>query len=319
LKKQQIALLALLTLAMALTIACGTSSTTPQFTKMAFLSSRTGTTSLFVANLDGSGAAAVPGSDNSYSPSISANFKKIAFIFDGDATVQNADGTGQVVLNTDGSSYFVRLSPDASHAMFSENTPSAWHLWVSKIDGSSKIELTAPTQAPLAPTTECFSGNFSPNGSQVVFICWIDGSYSMYTANADGTNVKTVMADAGQYIDTPSFTPDGKKIVFYSSGNFESPSHRNGKSAQGLPAHGSHAKGNGEVTWGITSVNLDGTGSAMLVPGSYESMILNSNLYYTAYDDNLSLYQVYKANTDGSNAVSVSDGNSDDYLGLTQD
>ena len=316
-KKQSI-LFALLILAIAATTACGNSTSVPTFAKIAFLSNRTSTpaTRLFVAKLDGTNVTPVPNAPNGYTPSISADFKKVAYQLNGNVFVENVDGTGQAQLTTSNSSNFARISPDGKKIVYSDNS-AAFHLWISNIDGTAKLDLTPST---LGSTGQCRAGGFSADSSQVVMTCF-DGntnSFGMYTTKTDGTGVKTVIHSTNVSLDTPSFTPDGKKIVFFASGSLTAGASVGVVAFTPGIRHALQARQKGSVipTFGVTSINLDGTGATLLVPGSFESLILNSTLYYTLHSGKFN--QIYKANVDGTNPVSISDGTSSDYLGQSQ-
>ena len=318
--KQQIALLSLLTLAIGITVGCGNSNTVPVYSKVAFTSNRSATpaTLLFVSKLDGTGITPIGNFSSVHSPSTSADFKKIAFTSSNNAFLAKADGTGQTQLTTNSQAYFARISPNGKKVMYSDFSSSPVAFTISNIDGSGKVNLTPSTLG----NGGCYSGGFSADSSLVVLACY-DGkanSYDLYTMKADGTNSKVVIQSGNTLLDTPSFTPDNKKIVFYAGGPI-SAAHANGGVSFTTEIHSKfHPRQQGTLipTNGVTSVNVDGTGATLLVPGSFESMILNSTLYYTFYSSTLSQNQIYKSSVDGTNAVSVSDGTNADQLGLAQ-
>jgi len=295
LKKQTAILLTLLTLAMMLTAGCGDSHSVPPFTQVAFLSNRTvvPVTNLFSSKLDGTSVTPVPlTGSNAYYASLSADAKKVAFYLQSDAWVQNADGTGVLNLTTNSSSAsevnFVRISPNAKQVIYGENNDE--HLHIINVDGTGDVDLT-----PTLPTgmTDCYSAGFSSDNKKIAFVCEGAGVFGIYTVKPDGTGTTTVTATRTVWTDLPSFTPDGKKIVFVGFDTTNS-------------------------VYDVESVSLDSSGNAVLVSNTYEAVVLNSTLYYTFNDTNLELNQVYKASLDGTNAVSISDGLHDDYLGLAQ-
>lgn len=68
------------------------------------------------------------------------------------------------------------------------------------------------------------------------------------------------------FFDTPSFTPDGKKVVFFARGPVTGAAER-GVRASFTPGarrgEGARQAGSGTSTWGITRINLDGTGATL--------------------------------------------------------
>ena len=282
-------LLTLLTPIAALITGCGDSnSAVPQFTQMVFLSDRTVAppTALFIQKLDGTGVTPVPSTaGNPYYISVSADATKVALYISGDAWVQNADGSGALQLTTTGNNDFVRISPDGKKVVVIDGSPT--HVSIIGVDGTGRLDLTPTLPASM---TACYSAAFSADSKQIAFVCEGSSVYGIYTVNADGTGTATVSDTRTVWTDLPSFSPDNKKIFFIGQGQGENDD--------------------------FESVNLDGSGGTVILPDTYEAVILNSSVYYTFYSTQLSLYQVYKAGLDGSSPISLSDGLHEDYLGL---
>jgi Tol biopolymer transport system component len=284
--KTQPTLLFLAILAMFLTVACGDSHSVPQFTKLAFLSNRSASpaTPLFSAKLDGTSVTAIPSTNNSvYYPSYSADFQWIAYYSQGDAWVQKADGTGLLQLTNTANNNFVRIFPNGKKVLYTDN---AGHVQTIHVDGTAATDLT-----PTLPTgiTDCYSAGFSADSSKIVIACEGASVWNIYTLKSDGTGLKLVLSRTA-WTDTPSFSPDGSKIYF----------------AADVASNTS-----------IESVNIDGTGEIVIIPVSYEAIVLNSSLYYSFYNTGLGMTQVYKSKLDGTSPTSISDGTSTDYLALS--
>jgi len=303
LKKHSSTLLVLLSLAIAITVGCGDSHSVPKFTKVAFMSNRTVSpaTAMFTSNLDGTNVTPIPFSTTNVDfLSVSADGKKAVFSSSNNVWAENTDGSGQNQLTTSGQAYYPKISPNGKKIVYGEydTTVSTYVEWIANFDGSGKVNLTATMPSGM---TECYEGNFSADSSQVVFLCYGAGTYGLYTAKTDGSGVKTVLT--GSSMNFPSFTPDSKKIVF--TGNVTTAAIR---------AFGARHSGAGSSSmFGVGSVNIDGTGEALLVPNADEVIILNSTLYYV----NSCTFpeQIFKANLDGTSAVTISDGvNSDDLF-----
>lgn len=324
LKKYQITFVVLLALAAAFTVGCGDSSKVPTFTKMPFISNRTvdPATPLFVANLDGTNVTGiVTNSDGVYSPSISADLKVVAYSSASEIWVTNATGSTPVQLTNNVAnnfySFYVKVSPNGSKLLYSRYDGTTWHIRTMNPDGTSDVDLT-----PTLPSgmTQCYSGSFSADGSMIVFTCDGQSTSGVYLMKADGSSVTTVFTENG-FLDSALLTPDGSKVIFvdYNNGPVADAARRNLKIFPHRAFHPQVVADSPAPFTGLVSVNPDGTGMATVAANAYEGIILNSNLYYTIYDSNLSFDQIYKSNLDGSSAVSISDGTSDDYLGVSAD
>ncbi|HSS98109.1 MAG TPA: hypothetical protein VLK33_13810 [Terriglobales bacterium] len=309
----------------AIAVGCGGGNTT--FTKLPFASDRTpSSTSLFVMNLDGTNVTAVTNvpANDFWSPSISANHKKVTFLSAGNVWLINADGTGKTQLTTymDDSSdnystaYYAQIAPNAKTVLYgARDNNGVYSMWSMNVDGTGKTNLTATLPTGMLG---CFEGSFSANSKKIAFACYNNTSYGIYVADADGSHQDVVIpSSSGVYAYLPMFSPDGKKILFYGSNvggdirsNFES-SHPRAHLA--VTPHGN--SGN----WGIYSSNLDGSGIVLVLPNVYEAEIFNSSLYYTLYDSDISKNQLWKSNVDGTSAVKISDGTANDYLYLNGD
>lgn len=288
--KTHTTLLAVLALAMSFSTACGDSHSLAPFKQLVFYSNRVvnPATNLFTSNLDGTNVTPVPGGAHSYYMSISSDGKKVAFYASGDAWAENVDGTGLVQLTNDSETNFVRISPDGKLVMYEERNDD--HLHVIHSDGTADMDLT-----PALPSgmTECFSGAFSLDGKQITFVCSGLTNYGIYTIKVDGTGQATVTNSRTVWTDLAQFSPDGKKIYFigYDSTN---------------------------DVYNLESINLDGSGDAVLVSDCYEALVENPSLYYTVFNSTLNHYQIYKANLDGTHGAAITDGAQDDYLALEQ-
>ena len=322
-KKQQITLLTLLVVAAAFAVGCGNSNV-PTFKQLPFISNRTVTpaTSLFVMNLDGSGLTPVAApSGSAYSPSNSANAQTVAFANSGNVWSSNASGSSQTQLTTFDDqtqwAFEARISPNGKKIVYAMYDDSVGYdtVWIVNADGTGAINLNATLPTGM---TGCYNGSFSADSSKVVYACYGPSStYGLYVVKANGTGTTTVTTQ-NFFMDTPAFSPDGKQILFVQFGSGPSANRVPGRNRARTARRTSAPTVNSA---GITSINLDGSNVTVVVPGSslYEVEVLNHSLYYTFYDSGLGLYQIYKANLDGTGAASISDGTAYDYLGLSAD
>lgn len=81
-------------------------------------------------------------------------------------------------------------------------------LWKANADGTNAIELTTP---PVYPK----SVRWSPDGTQILFVDRTpSGTNGIYILSADGGRPRPMLADDPQNETDPSWSPDGKRIVY---------------------------------------------------------------------------------------------------------
>ena len=328
-KNKKVALLSLLALATAITVGCGGSGNT--FTKLPIASNRvvSPTTTLFLMKLDGTSLTPVSNAPANYwSPSVSADSKKVAFVVGENVSVMNGDGTGLTQLTTytedqsDNFSYvyYARISPNGKSILYSvwDGTDEKDSIWSMDVDGSNKKELTA---TPPTGMNGCYRASFSANNHKITFACYNNSTgYAIYVADADGTNVSNVVpATAGVFVDIPMFSPDAKKVLFIGYNFTVGGSVRAHAAGSALPKRNGvqrHLAPRVPDNQGVFSFNVDGSAGTLVVPGVSEAIILNSSMYYSLYDTDISHNQIWKADVDGTSAVKLSDGTADDWLDL---
>ncbi len=164
------------------------------------------------------------GTNMSYgNPSWSADCSKIAYSAgtadehyyiwvinsDGSNPIQVTDGKGVVDLNPS-------WSPDCSKIIFLRTLgDGSSFIYIINSDGSNLKKLLGATGNPAV----------SPDGHYIAFDAGgVDGvpvtpeqGYGIYVMNIDGTNIKRLTDDFGDEV-VPSWSPDGKKIVFSRGG-----------------------------------------------------------------------------------------------------
>jgi Tol biopolymer transport system component/DNA-binding winged helix-turn-helix (wHTH) protein len=97
------------------------------------------------------------------------------------------------------------------------------NLWRSRIDGSERMQLTAPTLAVINP-------RWSPDGKQILFMDWSGGDRRhmggdvsrVYVVSADGGAPLLLLAGNPSPTD-PNWSPDGNAIVYAVGGTGVSP------------------------------------------------------------------------------------------------
>ncbi|HET7551721.1 MAG TPA: DPP IV N-terminal domain-containing protein [Gemmatimonadaceae bacterium] len=133
------------------------------------------------------------------------------------------DGTGLKQLTTDADPDFSLLpawSPDGSKIAFSstrERSSTGLDIWVMDADGSNQTRLTdAAGQNGRAA--------WSPDGSKIAYASIVDVDVGgqttqvgeIWVMNADGSGATALTSD-GAFANSPSWSPDGSKIVFQSN------------------------------------------------------------------------------------------------------
>lgn len=103
--------------------------------------------------------------------------------------------------------------------------PAADNIWLVRADGSERTALTRNTLSNLTS----YYPSFSPDGAKIVFASrtalngsWdgtATGSLNIWSMNADGSNRTALTQNTASSLNSysPVFSPDGKKIAFYST------------------------------------------------------------------------------------------------------
>jgi TolB protein len=161
----------------------------------------------------------------------------------------DSDGQNQKRLtsnvHSDGNPTF---SPDGKLITFESNRDGNSEIYIMDVDGKNQKRLTFKGQTNTAGNAKradmrCYSPSFSPDGKQIVFSAYsIESSQNIpssiplntpqksddsdsyhvvsqiYVMNVDGKNLRQ-LTDVKAINSNPSFSPDGKKIVFDSNRN----------------------------------------------------------------------------------------------------
>lgn len=120
---------------------------------------------------------------------------------DGDELRQLTSGPGEDVTPV--------WSSDGTHIVFASSSDGNEDIWIMQADGTGRRRLTNHPASDSHPS-------LSPDGQLVVF-CSTRGdgeNDDIYIINVDGSGLRR-LTDNGLYWDTfPSFSPDGRKILF---------------------------------------------------------------------------------------------------------
>ena len=198
-------------------------SWSPDGTRIAFRSERSGDPEIWMMNADGSDQSRLAAG---LSPAWSPDGSKIAY--SGPGTIQcppgdsldctglsimNADGSGQHrVPNTVGGEY-PTWSPDGRRIAFNSNMTGDHVMYIVDPDGSNLVDLSA--------VDEGWQVDWSPDGSSIIFASSRDqtdpGYDDIYVMRPDGSDIRR-LTNLKAY--TPAWSPDGKHIVFSAPGLF---------------------------------------------------------------------------------------------------
>ena len=158
---------------------------------------------------------------NNTQPAWSPDGTKVAFVSDRDngvnhIFVMNADGSNPIELNKNFPSkqQRPRWSPDGTRILFTGVDASAFP------DGEIFVTEALAGVDPVRLTENNFidtDADWSPDGSKIVFSSNRDGTQSLYTMNADGSNVKRITSGTNGTADIePRWSPQGNIIVYRS-------------------------------------------------------------------------------------------------------
>jgi hypothetical protein len=181
---------------------------------------------LYAINKDGSGftrltQVAADEDEADWSP----DGTRIVFGRNGAIHVMNADGSAVTRLSDPPAGYWdgrPDWSPDGTSIAFTRqlgpgNDPEA--IFLMDADGSNVREVTTP--APIlgsgVPAYKDGDPAWSPDGSVIAFhrVTDADGSYRIHIVSPDGTGLTDLTPGLDHWAMTPSWSPDGTRIVFY--------------------------------------------------------------------------------------------------------
>jgi Tol biopolymer transport system component len=213
-------------------------SWSPDGSRIAFRSERSGDPEIWVMNADGSDQRRLAAG---LSPAWSPDGSKIAYASPGEIlcppgqglqcsglSIMNADGSGQHrVPNADGGEY-PSWSPDGKRIAFNSNLTGDHVMYIVDVDGSNLVDLSA--------VGEGWQVDWSPDGRFVLFASGRDqtapGYDDIYVMRPDGSEIRRL---TNQKAYTPAWSPNGEHVVFSAPGLFVMNS--DGTSVTALPAN----------------------------------------------------------------------------------
>jgi Tol biopolymer transport system component len=187
----------------------------PDGTRLAFSSRRTGTFDVYVMNADGSRTRRLTsGKEHDSHPTWAPDGTRLAFERNGDVFVVRADGSGaHRISDVTAEESEPRWSPDGAWIAYVRRTPgtAARELWLMRADGTGRRQVTRQNATVVSPA-------WSPDSSRIVFSSnREDGVYELFTIGADGKGLRSVSPSSGDNLE-PSWSPDGSTIAYLEDG-----------------------------------------------------------------------------------------------------
>jgi Tol biopolymer transport system component len=118
--------------------------------------------------------------------------------------VMNADGSNQKALAC---GHQPAISRNGSKIVFIRSGSSGGQVWTMDANGANQTRVTNNTHADYEPA-------ISPQAKKIAFVSNRQGLPEIFEMNADGTDVRRLTHGSDAPASQPSFSSDGKKIVF---------------------------------------------------------------------------------------------------------
>ena len=184
---------------------------------------------IYTVSANGTGVKALTASElvNETEPAVSPSGKQVAFLSDEGHEnyhlhLMNSDGTGEHSLPTGGVSIgSPTWSPDGTLITFSrclavdDETGDCTSAHIAEI-GANGQNLRFLTRATTPPSVDS-RPTWRPNGRSIAFERLNEeGIVSLWTVNAAGSSLKKILDDGSDIDRSPSFEPNGDRLVFSS-------------------------------------------------------------------------------------------------------
>lgn len=187
----------------------------PDGTRIAFSSRRSGSNDLYVMNADGTGTRQLTSTKaDDLHPTWSPDGKRIAFARSGEIFVANADGSSaRSIVASSADDSEPAWSPDGTWIVYVRRVPDTQvsELRLVRPDGSEGRQVIGPNAAVYTPA-------WSPDSARIVFSSNRDSEvFELYTIGVDGKGLRSVAPTSSDVFE-PSWAPDGSRIAFSEEG-----------------------------------------------------------------------------------------------------
>lgn len=184
----------------------------PDGSKLAFVSSRSGDEEIYVARADGTGVkrlTKLPGHD--LSPAWSSDGRRIAFTHNAEIWTMSASGAEKRRLVAKAKPWHEHYSPTWHGAaiVYSSTRVAAFNTELFRVP-ARRLTFTKGSEDVFGDDS---MPDFSPDGRRIAFTSNRDQQGEIYVMNANGSGQKRLTRRADDDW-APDFSPDGKRIAF---------------------------------------------------------------------------------------------------------
>jgi TolB protein len=184
----------------------------PDGSRLAFVSRRSGDEEIYVAKADGTGVTRLtklPGAD--LSPAWSSDGRRLTWSHDAEIWTMSASGADKRRLVRRAKQWHEHYSPTwhGSRIVYASSRVSAFNTELFQVP-ARRLTFTRGSDGVLGDDS---MPDFSPDGRRIVFTSNRDQQGEIYVMNANGTGVKRLTRRPGDDW-SPDFSPDGKQIAF---------------------------------------------------------------------------------------------------------
>ncbi|HUQ23384.1 MAG TPA: hypothetical protein VM049_10275 [Gaiellaceae bacterium] len=184
----------------------------PEGSRLAFVSSRSGDEEIYVARADGTGVRRLtrsPGPD--LSPTWSSDGRRLAFSRKAEIWTMNANGSAQRRLVAKAEAWHEHYSPTwhGSRIVYSSTRVSTFNTELFAVP-AKRLTFTKGSDGVLGDDA---MPDFSPDGRRIVFTSNRDQQGEIYVMNADGSRQQRLTRRPGDDW-APDFSSDGRLVAF---------------------------------------------------------------------------------------------------------